>query len=189
MARDEKRTRTLPVRISVPSWKQRARRKKWLPICTNWVLDNSAITCTFTQDKSSYVAGDPPHTADEEEDGEHRPRSCKDLKYGRNWHHCNGSEQNRLPSKPGAGSLIGANVLLNCYFFFLVMFMHLKISVLFYFNIVLIPSNGEAHRKLPQRSQLLLHDLARGRQWLVVLWLGDLVLDQSEEHMVPWDTI
>lgn len=39
---------------------------------------------TFTQDKSRYVAGDPPNTADEEEDGEHRPRNCKDLKYGRN---------------------------------------------------------------------------------------------------------
>lgn len=57
------------------------------------------------------------------------------------------------------------------------MFMHLKFTVLLYFDMVLIPSKGEAHCKLLQ-SQLLLHDLARGRQWLEVLWLGDLVLGQ-----------
>lgn len=62
--------------------------------------------------------------------------------------------------------------------------MHLKFMVLLYFNIVLIPSKWEAHCKLPQ-SQSLLHDMARGRQWLVALWLGDLALAQPEEQTAP----
>lgn len=55
---------------------------------------------TFTQNITRYIAGDPSHSGDEEEDGEHGPGRYEELKYSGECLKCHGSEENWLSSKP-----------------------------------------------------------------------------------------
>lgn len=55
---------------------------------------------TFTQNKTRYVAGDPSHSGDEEEDGERGPGRYEELEHSGERLKCHGSEENWLSSKP-----------------------------------------------------------------------------------------
>lgn len=51
-------------------------------------LTNSVLT--VTQNKGCDIAGDPAHTADKEEDGEHGPRGGEDLEQDGDGHERHG---------------------------------------------------------------------------------------------------
>lgn len=62
-------------------------------------LTNSVVS-SVTQDKGWDVAGDPPHTHNEEEDSEHDPRGWEDLEQDGNGHEHHGPKQDGFSSKP-----------------------------------------------------------------------------------------
>lgn len=57
---------------------------------------------TVTQNKGCDITGDPSHTADKEQDGEHGPRGGEDLEQDGDGHECHGPKQDGFSSKPAA---------------------------------------------------------------------------------------